>query len=115
MSEEYLIFPEEETTIKLNTEEGQTFTIDIMDIDIMMMKVFGAHDDVAVLDRLVLVKEMCAQFKEEYDYNISKASMDYLLEVKHRKMDELKKNATFRPYSKILRMPTKDQERALAS
>lgn len=90
MSNEFNIFPEEDTTIICRKPDGTTIEVDAMDLDQMAIEVYHNRESMPVNEYL---SEMCAKFKQKYGFPISMRSMDYLIDKKRTILEELKKNS----------------------
>lgn len=86
------IFPEQDTRINCNLPDGTKISVDAMDLDHMVAEVYQASGKIA-LPVSEILEGVQARFKKKHGFDISKRSVDILLEAKDRLLSDVKKNS----------------------
>jgi hypothetical protein len=90
------IFPQTDSTLKLNPKGKDPIEIDVFDLDLMVLDLY-AENDVTDMPYIDFINGMCKKFKDKYDFDISKMSMDLIMKQQKKKLDKIKKNALVQP------------------
>jgi len=86
------LFPPEDTTIICKTKDGKKIEVDALDLDDMAIRVYVDAGWPKEMPQLEYLIRMCDLFHEKYNYLMSKASMNELLEEKAKILNSIKKN-----------------------
>ena len=90
MATELNLFPEDDTLIICKKPDGSSIEIDVLDLEEMSHSVFSSPED--SLPYIEYITKMCDIFKEKYEFDISKKSMQALIAAKDTVLEKLKKS-----------------------
>lgn len=84
------LFPPEDTTINCNLPDGSKISVDALDLDELVAECYNGKVEMPYKE---LMELMCNKFAEKYNVSVSRRSMSLLLDLKHKILEDVKKNS----------------------